>query len=68
MQDIDRLNQALTHSVASIPMYYFHSFEQPFCTNSLCRCQLNRQTVIRLFVQIIEGKLELEKASNLSER
>ena len=68
MSDTDLLNQALTQPVAPIPMYYFHSFEQPFCTNLLCHCQRNRQAVVKLFVQIIEGKLELEKASELSGR
>jgi hypothetical protein len=67
MQDTDLLNQAMKQPVPSIPMYYFHSFEQPFCTNPLCQCQLNRQAVIKLFVQIIEGKLELEQASRFSE-
>lgn len=49
----------------SLPMYFIHSFEQPFCTNPRCRCQSQRQEVIKLFVQLIEGKLLLEQAQPL---
>ena len=66
MQDSDLLNQSLTQPVSSIPVYYIHSFEQPFCKNPLCPCQLNRPATIKLFTQIIEGRVELEKASDLS--
>ncbi len=68
MPDSDLLHKSLTQPVSSIPVYYFHSFEQPFCKNPLCQCQLNRQATIKLFTQIIEGKLELEMASRFSER
>ncbi len=68
MHDSDLLNRSLTQPVSSIPVYYIHSFEQPFCKNQCCPCQLNRQRAIQLFTQIIEGKVELEKASDLSGR
>lgn len=68
MQDSDLLNRTLTQSVPSIPVHYIHSFEQPFCRNTLCPCQLKKQGAIRLFTQIIEGRVELEKASDLSGR
>ena len=55
-------------AVSVVPIFYIHSFEQPFCTNPFCRCQLKRQVVIELFVQLVEGKLELEKAAELIER
>lgn len=62
------LNRSLTQPVPLIPVYYIHSFEQPFCKNQCCPCQLNRAATIKLFTHIIEGKLELEKASDLSGR
>lgn len=68
MSDSDLLNQSLTQPVASIPVYYIHSFEQPFCKNQCCPCQVNRPATVRLFTQIIEGRVELEKASDLSGR
>jgi hypothetical protein len=68
MQTSDLLKRWLTQPVPSIPIYYIHSLEQPFCTNPLCQCQSNRQAAIKLFVQIVEGKLELEKAADLIER
>lgn len=49
----------------SIPVYYVHSFEQPFCNNPLCLCQVQRREVVKLFVQLVEGKLLLEQAQSL---
>lgn len=68
MQDSNLLHQFLDQPRSSIPMLYIHSFEHPFCRDPLCRCQLDRQAVIKLFVQIIEGKVELEQAARFSER
>ena len=55
-------------TVPGVPIFYIHSFEQPFCTNPLCPCQQHKPAALLLFTQIIEGKLELEKAVSLSER
>ena len=52
-------------AVSAVPIYYIHSFERPFCSNPLCQCQVHKPAVLLLFTQIIEGKLELEKASDL---
>jgi hypothetical protein len=51
-----------------VPVYYIHSFERPFCSNPRCQCQAHRSTVLFLFTQIIEGKLELDQAARFSER
>ena len=48
-----------------IPVYYIHSFEQPFCEVATCKCQKQRQEISRLFIKIVEGKFELEKAAYL---
>lgn len=50
-----------------IPIYFIHSFEQPFCTKETCTCQRQPQAVRQLFIQIVEGKLTLEQASALME-
>lgn len=55
-------------AVPVVPIYFIHSFEQPFCINPLCPCQQHKPAVLLLFTQLIEGKLELEKAADLSER
>jgi hypothetical protein len=58
----------VTDTVAPIPplpMYFFHSFEQPFCTDAHCTCHAQRQEVLKLFVKIIEGRFELEQAAAL---
>jgi hypothetical protein len=68
MPDHGLLHLLQTQPISPIPIYYIHSFEQPFCKNQCCPCQLNRQATIKLFTQIIEGKLALEKAADLSER
>jgi hypothetical protein len=46
-----------------VPIFCIHGFEQPFCTRENCDCQRQPQAVRRLFIQIIEGKLELERAA-----
>ena len=48
-----------------IPVYYLHSFEEPFCTNETCQCFVKRQEIKSLFVKIVEGKFNLEKAVDL---
>jgi hypothetical protein len=55
-------------AVPVVPVFYIHSFEQPFCIDPLRQCQLHKPAVLFLFTRIIERKLELEKAANLSER
>ena len=50
---------------SSVPVYYFHSIDQPFCANVGCPCQAHRQAVVRLFVSLVEGRLDLEPAAAL---
>ena len=68
MLDADLLNQSLNQPCSSVPVLYIHSFEQPFCHNQCCLCQRTKQQATGLFVQIIEGKLELDYAANFFER
>ena len=49
----------------SIPVYYFHSFEQPFCNDPACQCHWKQQEVRRLLASIIQGELTLKEAANL---
>ncbi len=60
-----RISDTIASPSSSIPIYYFHSFEQPFCHNPLCLCQLQRRETVKLFVQLVEGKLLLEHAQPL---
>jgi hypothetical protein len=48
-----------------VPSYYIHSFEQPFCADARCACHTQQQEVVRLFVTIIEGRMQLEPAAAL---
>jgi hypothetical protein len=56
------------NTVPVVPIYYIHSFERPFCTVPLCRCQEGKQQALRLFVQIIEGKADLQNVGELEGR
>jgi hypothetical protein len=61
------LPQAVTDTATSlslIPMYFIHSFEQPFCAEAACPCSAHRQEVVRLFVKVVEGHFALEKAAD----
>jgi hypothetical protein len=51
-------------SIPTIPMYFIHSFEQPFCADATCQCSTQRQEVVRLFVQIVEGHFELDQTAD----
>lgn len=62
------LRQRVTDTVAPsppVPVYFIHSFDQPFCADARCTCHAHRQEVVRLFVTIIEGHVQLEQAAAL---
>ena len=50
-----------------VPVYFIHSFEQPFCADVRCTCHAQQQEVVKLFVKIVEGHFELEQAAMLIE-
>lgn len=54
--------------LSPLPVFYIHSFEKPFCDDPSCKCQLHKKEIAQLFVRIVEGKLELEKANQFRER
>jgi len=47
-----------------IPVYYFHSFEQPFCHDTTCPCHSRQQEVKRLLGNVLEGIVTLREAAN----
>ena len=49
----------------TVSVYFIHSFEQPFCEDATCKCHAQEREVERLFVKIVEGHFELEKAVDL---
>ncbi len=50
--------------IPTVPVYFIHSFEQPFCADRTCQCYAQRQEVVRLFVKIVEGHFELEQVAH----
>ena len=48
-----------------IPIYFFHSLEQPFCKNPGCKCHWQQREVMRLLGNIVEGNLTLKEAARL---
>ena len=50
--------------VQTIPVYYFHSLEQPFCRDATCQCHSRQQEVARLLGSVLEGSLTLREAAN----
>ena len=59
------LADTLARYTLSIPVYVIHSFDQPFCHYPRCLCQARKQEAEKFLVQIVEGKLLLEKAEDL---
>jgi hypothetical protein len=53
--------------IPSVPVYFIHSFEQPFCADAHCTCHAQQQEVVTLFVKIVEGHFELDQAAALLE-
>ena len=51
--------------IPAVPVYFIHSFEQPFCQKVTCLCHTHQQEVVRWFVSIIEGRVDLEPAAAL---
>jgi len=50
-----------------IPLYYFHSFEQPFCNDPTRQCHWKQQEVRRLLARTLQGELTLREAAKLVE-
>ncbi|MEO8954419.1 MAG: hypothetical protein ABI396_19215 [Ktedonobacteraceae bacterium] len=48
-----------------IPVYYFHSVQQPYCSNPTCQCHWMQQEVRRLLGHIIDGIYTLREAADL---
>jgi hypothetical protein len=59
------VTDTLAPSTTSVPSYFIHSFEQPFCADAHCTCHARQQEVVNLFVTIIEGHAQLEPAAAL---
>ena len=53
------------HPLQSIPVYYIHSLQSPFCRDTQCRCHWKQHEVRRLLGSIIEGELTFREAANL---
>ena len=60
-----RLTDTVAPPTSSVPVYFIHSFEQPFCADARCTCHAQQQEAMRLFVTIIEGHVQLEQAAAL---
>lgn len=53
------------HPIQTIPVYYFHSFDQPFCGEEQCKCHWKQQDAWRLLMKVVEGHVTLEQAADL---
>src|SRR5260370_13377802 len=51
--------------VQAIPVYYFHSVEQPFCRDTTCKCHWKQREVKRLLGSILDGEVSLRETSDL---
>lgn len=68
LTDLPKLTQRATDTASPnspVPIYFFHSFEQPFCKNLACKCHWLQREVRRLLGSIVEGEMTLREAANL---
>jgi hypothetical protein len=47
-----------------IPVYFFHSLEEPFCRDHTCKCHWQQQQIKRLLENIVEGEMTLKQAAD----
>jgi len=52
---------------AIVPIYQFHTLDNPFCPTPDCWCHTDQQRIAPLLAQISEGVLTLREAANFAE-
>jgi len=68
LSDYPKLTPLVTDTASpkqSIPVYYIHSLNQPFCPNPSCKCHGQQQEVKRLLGNIVDGTMTLREAAEL---
>ncbi len=45
----------------AVPVYLIHSLAQPFCNNTSCLCQQQRQQITELLLRVGRGELMLHQ-------
>lgn len=51
-----------------IPIYYYHTEEQPFCTNVHCVCQRGKRAGAALYSHLISGTMLLAQVTARTEK
>jgi len=52
---------------SAVPIFFVHSPEQPFCSNTLCACHQNQTHIARLVAAIQQGEMTLKEAADFAE-
>jgi hypothetical protein len=50
-----------------VPIYFVHTPEHPFCSNTLCVCHQNQVYIAQLVAAIQQGEMTLREAANFAE-
>jgi hypothetical protein len=50
-----------------VPVYHFHTLENPFCAVPWCACHTSQQEIAKLLEQISEGVLTLREAADYAD-
>lgn len=55
------------HPKDTVPMYFIHSVENPFCPVPHCWCHTDQEKIAQLLEHIQEGTLTLREAADFAD-
>jgi len=55
------------HPRSVVPIYFVHTPEQPFCSNTLCECHRNQAHIALLVAAIQRGEMTLKEAADFAD-
>ncbi len=62
-----RVPPGTAHHQDLVPVYYYHTLDNPFCPLPACKCHTNQQEIAELLEQIKAGLLTLREAADFVE-
>jgi len=62
-----RAESDTAHPQSVVPIYQFHTLDNPFCAVPWCACHKNQKAIGELLGQISEGVLTLREAADFTD-
>ena len=55
------------HPRSVVPIYFVHTLERPFCSNTLCVCHRDQANIALLVAAIQQGEMTLREAADFAD-